>query len=418
MPTTEIAVADLGHFEQVRRSTIRISKTNRTRFDQIALQNLAANIKEVGIVQPILLRQVVPTAAEPEIYEIVAGERRYRAACIADLEFMPAMVRALTDKQAMEIQLIENIQREDPHPLEEAFGYQQLMLNFGYNADDLAEKVQKSRSYIYGRLKLCALANGVREQFLDNKISPAIALLIARLSMPAMQVKATQEILKPHHYNEPMSFRQAREHLRTRYMLDLKDAVFSIKDASLIADAGSCTDCPKRSGNQPEIFEDEKSGDICTDPDCYAEKRAAHANKVKLAAVANGLTVITGGDAKKLMPNSYDGIKGGYSNLDHEFYFGSTGKTTYRKLLGTNTPDGSLLENPHAPGTFINIASTFQLEFLIEQAGGKVPETAATLTAKERAREREQEEKAKIEREYRRRLFSAIRDAGEPEGSP
>jgi len=133
-----------------------------------ALQQLADNIAEVGILQPILMRPVTPTADAPQIFEIVAGERRFRAAVVAGLLVAPASIKILTGKQAAEIQLLENIQRENPHPLEEAIGFEQLMLKHGYNADQLAAKVKQSRSYVYGRLKLCALSLKARELFLDD----------------------------------------------------------------------------------------------------------------------------------------------------------------------------------------------------------------------------------------------------------
>lgn len=268
---------------------IRPSPDNRKRFNETALQELAASVKADGVAQPILIRPVEPTAEQPEIYEIVAGERRWRASRIAGLETIPAMVRSLDNLQAAKIRILENLQREDPHPLEEAEGYEQLMLRHGYSADQLAEEIKKSRAYVYGRLKLCALTTDVREQFLDNKISASTALLIARIPVPALQVRALTEITSTSSYtNEPMSYRRAVEHVQGRYMLDLAAAIFPMGDAKLLATAGSCTACPKRTGNQPEIFTG-ISADVCTDPDCFSEKRAAlhaqtivNANKKKI----------------------------------------------------------------------------------------------------------------------------------------
>jgi ParB/RepB/Spo0J family partition protein len=105
-PATE--VADQGVFGIQQIAEIRISKTNRKRFNQQALEELAANIKEMGVAQPILIRSVLPTAEEPPPYEIVAGERRYRASIIAGATTIPAMCRNLTDLQAAKIQILEN----------------------------------------------------------------------------------------------------------------------------------------------------------------------------------------------------------------------------------------------------------------------------------------------------------------------
>lgn len=286
---------------------IRPSYTNRKRFNQPALEQLAANIKEVGIVQPILIRPVTPTAEAPQKFEIVAGERRWRAGNIAQLQRGPTIIRTLTDLQAREIQLLENLQREDPHPMEEAEGFQELMLNAGYTAERLIDKLKKSRSYIYGRLKLCALTTEVREKFLDDVISASTALLIARVPVPALQIKALAEISSPdQRTGEPMSYRAALQHIQNRYMVDLTRALFKLSDASLVTLAGSCTKCPKKTGNQPDVFTDIKSADVCTDPACYAEKRQAHDALAIAAASQGGVPVYEGEDgATRRRQNEY-----------------------------------------------------------------------------------------------------------------
>ncbi|KAK0349144.1 hypothetical protein LTR94_034331, partial [Friedmanniomyces endolithicus] len=133
---------------------MRASPDNRKRFNEQALQELAASIKTMGVAQAILIRPVTPTAESPEPFEIVAGERRFRASKIAGKATIPALCRQLSDLDAAKIRILENLQREDPHPMEEAEGYQLLMLQHGFTADQLVDEVKKSRSYIYGRLKL------------------------------------------------------------------------------------------------------------------------------------------------------------------------------------------------------------------------------------------------------------------------
>ena len=291
-------VMDKGRFEVIPLNLIRISKTNRKHFDQLKLTELAASIKDMGVAQPILIRPVTPTSEEPEIYEIVAGERRFRASIIAGAETIPAMVRVLTDLQAAKIQILENLQREDPHELEEALGYQALMLSHGYNADQLAGELKKSRSYIYGRLKLCALAEPLHKDFLDRKFSASTALLVARIPVPELQIRAMAEITKPNWNGDIPSFREAKNILQSRYMLDLDKATFDIKDAKLLASAGNCVKCPKRTGNQPEIFTD-ISENICTDPDCFDQKGAALNYRKIDSANKKGIPVIEGSDAAK-----------------------------------------------------------------------------------------------------------------------
>jgi len=304
-----INVADLtlDGYRDIPTHLIRISYTNRTRFNLEALQQLSENIAEVGILQPILMRPVTPTAEAPQIFEIVAGERRFRAACMACLYAVPASVRTLTDKQAAEIQLLENIQRENPHPLEEAIGFEQLMLKHGYNADQLAAKVKQSRSYVYGRLKLCALSLKARELFLDDikRFPASTALLIARIPTPDLQDKALDEIMKPHYGGEPMSYRQAAAYISGRYTLELEDAVFDTKDAKLLADATSCVKCPKRTGNQPEIYADCTNANVCTDPDCFAEKKAAHYKRIEIIAHKKNIPILEGDEARALVGNTW-----------------------------------------------------------------------------------------------------------------
>lgn len=411
-------VTNAGEFGYFNLVDIRISKTNRKRFDQVKLNELAASIKAKGVAQPILLRPVEPTADEPQRYEIVAGERRFRASIIAGLPTIPAMLRTLTDIEALELQILENLQRDDPHPLEEAEGYERLMLERNYDVDQLAAKLNKSRSYVYGRLKLCALTTSVREQFLNGMFVPATALLIARIPNPALQVKAAKEVSAVDWQGNPMSYRQQKSLLRDRFMLDLeRRAVFPIKDAALLPDVGSCIECPKRSGNQQEDFEGEKHENLCTDPDCFAEKTAAHSKKAKQKAEDRGLTVISGEAAKKIMPNSYGNLKDGYSDVDREFYVSGSGSTSYRKILGKQTPKGVLLESPFEPGKLITIAKTDELEDLVTQVAGS-GKTEASASAKQKAQEKQKEQAAALEKRYRRELFVSIRDAGRIEDTP
>ncbi|XYJ11788.1 ParB/RepB/Spo0J family partition protein [Telluria sp. B2] len=285
---------------------LRRSPDNRKRFNEQNLQELAASIKSMGVAQPILIRPVTPTAEEPEEFEIVAGERRYRASKIAGMTTIPAMCRHLSDLDAAKIRILENLQREDPHEMEEAEGYQLLMMQHGYSADQLADEIKKSRAYIYARLKLCALTPEVREQFLDGKIPASTALLIARIPVPALQVKALDEILNPPVWqgSEPLSYRKAAEHVQARYMLDLSTAIFKLNDSKLLAAAGSCVKCPKRTGNQPELFAG-ISADVCTDPDCFAEKKAAHLTATITMANKKGIPVYEGDEAIALRQTMY-----------------------------------------------------------------------------------------------------------------
>ena len=287
-------------------SRIRISPDNRKRFNEAALNELAESIKSIGIAQPILMRPVTPTEVAPEQFEIVAGERRFRASKIAGRDTIPAVVRELSDLDAAKLRILENLQREDPHPIEEAEGYQLLMLQHGYNADQLADEVKKSRAYIYGRLKLCDLTTAVRDMVLSDVIPTSTALLIARIPVPALQIKALHEIIRPAGpSSEQLSVRRAADLIQARYMLDLTTAIFKPSDAKLLASAGSCTACPKRAGNQPVIFEG-ISADVCTDPECYGEKKAAHHAITIVLANKKGIPVAEGDDRNVIYNRRWD----------------------------------------------------------------------------------------------------------------
>jgi ParB/RepB/Spo0J family partition protein len=296
----EVVFEDGSRFGNYNLVHIRISRTNRKRFNQAKLSELAASILSKGLAQPILIRPVTPTADEPQSFEIVAGERRFRACIIAGLSVIPAFCRNLSDQEALELQILENLQRDNPHPLEEAEGYERLMMKHGYTADQLVDKLNKSRSYVYGRLKLCALNLEVRELFLDNEehLQASTALLIARIPLAKLQTKALNEILRPNGRvdDEPMSYRKAKEWLQQNYMLDLRKAIFLTDDAKLVKTAGNCNKCPKRAGNQPEVFEG-VDANVCTDPECFKEKTAAHYDKLHADALKQKIPVHEGQEA-------------------------------------------------------------------------------------------------------------------------
>ena len=124
----------------------------RHNFEETELQDLANSIKEHGVIQPIILRKT-----DEDFYEIIAGERRFRAAKIANLTEIPAIVRKFSDNDALEIAIIENVQRSDLSPTEEARGYQRLIKEFSYTQEIVAKKVGKSRAHIANLLRLLTL---------------------------------------------------------------------------------------------------------------------------------------------------------------------------------------------------------------------------------------------------------------------
>lgn len=150
-------------------------------FDEDEIIQLAASIKARGVLQPILIRTNPKT---PEHYEIIAGERRYRASKIAGLTSIPAIIKNITDNECLEIALLENIQRQDLNAIEEAEGYQQLMEKYNYTQEALAEIIGKSRSHIANTLRLLKLPAEARQHLIDGKITAGHARAILAAENP------------------------------------------------------------------------------------------------------------------------------------------------------------------------------------------------------------------------------------------
>ena len=148
-------------------------------FDQESLDSLVASVREKGVIQPILVRPIYEGFAN---YEIVAGERRWRAAKEAGFEEIPAIVKDMTDLEALETGLIENIQRHDLNPLEEAQGFKRLMEEFDYTQDDLAQALGKSRSYIANSVRLLSLDENIKESLKEGKITAGHARALVNCS--------------------------------------------------------------------------------------------------------------------------------------------------------------------------------------------------------------------------------------------
>ena len=155
--------------DRVKPSTFNPRKNfEMTERAKAELEELAASIREKGLVQPIVVR---PTDATGNYYEIVAGERRWRAAQKASLHLVPVIVRSLTDQEALELAIIENVQRSDLNAIEEAAGYRQLVENFNYTQDELGQIIGKSRSHLANTMRLLKLPESVQALVRDGSLS-------------------------------------------------------------------------------------------------------------------------------------------------------------------------------------------------------------------------------------------------------
>jgi ParB family chromosome partitioning protein len=277
MNTTQNTSIQSPEYRELRIGQLKESPTNpRKRYQQASLEELAQRFRSRGVLEPLLVRPL-----EPGSFEIVAGSRRYRAACIAELETVPARVREMTDADALEVQCVENLQREDIHPLEEAAGFRALLdlPDQQYTVARIAERAGKPPAYILGRLKLTELIAEVAEAFLADKLTIGHSLLIAKLP-PAQQQEALQAAFKSTWMGGTqmeilLPVRELAAWIDSNLLLDLQSASFDRTDASLVSEAGSCHDCIKRTGANTLLFP-ESQHDACLDGTCWKAKVALH----------------------------------------------------------------------------------------------------------------------------------------------
>jgi ParB family transcriptional regulator, chromosome partitioning protein len=183
----------------------------RSHFDEEALAGLTASIRELGVLQPILVRRL-----GNDRYELVAGERRWRAAKRAGLQFMPVIVREVTDALSLQQALVENLHRDDLNPLEEAAAYQQLIEDFGLTQEEVAQRVGKSRSAVANLLRLFQLPPQVQKLVAEGKISAGHAkvllstpdrtfqeTLARRIALEGLTVRDTEEAVRQHNEADP-----------------------------------------------------------------------------------------------------------------------------------------------------------------------------------------------------------------------
>jgi len=266
---------DSSAFQHVAIDLIDESTTNpRQTFELSKLEELAESIRQHGLIQPITLR---PKA---DRFEIVAGARRFRAAQLAELFSIPARIVELDDAAAMEWQLVENSQRVDVHPYEEAQGFQRLLDRPGYDVFALVAKSGKSASHIYARLSLLQLIPAVAEAFVEERITASHANLIARLPQEH-QAEAFENCWRKDWQDKEAHLLPAKHlsaWIQANLYLNLAEAPFDREDTTLSPVAGACVTCPRRSGFNTSLFADVQ-GDQCLGAPCYQAKVAAHIDR-------------------------------------------------------------------------------------------------------------------------------------------
>jgi ParB family chromosome partitioning protein len=273
---TQEAVTSLQEYVSVPIAELAESTTNpRKKFHQEPLEELAESIRSKGVLSPLLVRRT------DDHLEIVSGARRYRAAQRAGLLEVPVRIAALTDAEALEVQIVENLLRSDIHPFEEAQGFRALLdrEGAGYSVEKIAAKTGKAASFIAKRLRLLDLIPLVAEAFTAGHIGIEHALLIAKLAADVQETALTQCFDGYYAANDserslvPASRLQAW--IEQNVYLSLKSVPFSKDDETLVPESGSCANCPKRTGFNTMLFSEVRE-DSCADAACFNRKLDAH----------------------------------------------------------------------------------------------------------------------------------------------
>ncbi len=287
MATPTLAVAE--QILHVPLASIRLSKHNpRKSFDPTRLAELADDIKRRGVQEPALLR---PIAGSEGTFEIVFGERRFRASEKAEQETLPAVVREMSDDEAYELRIIENLQREDLHPLDEADAFHRLYRkafkekkSHDESLTLVSAQVAKAPEMIAQRMKLRDLTEDAKEAFRKGKMLLGHAFHLARLREDEQKKTLQWMLSRGQEVQTTKGWR--RVHLmpgipelklwiQQHVFLDLTRAPFDTADKTLNPKMGACTDCQFRTGNQPKLFGDVREGSTCTVRECWLGKRNA-----------------------------------------------------------------------------------------------------------------------------------------------
>lgn len=247
----------------------------RKYYDETAMQELTDSVREKGVLQPVLLRPKGKT------YLLVCGERRYRASCavniaIKDRAFIPAVIKEMSDDEALELQIVENLQRKDVHPMEEAVAFKSL-LDHGKEIKEIAARVGKSEFYARQRVKLCSMTEDWQKAFYAGRISITDALKVALFD----------ENIQTSLYDENKHNREiniGNWDLR-KYSGDLNDAPFDLNNAALDKKMGACVNCSFNTSTAM-LFVDSQDKPRCTNITCYQKKCVVHF-EVALAQASN-----------------------------------------------------------------------------------------------------------------------------------
>lgn len=262
---------------------LRESLSNpRKVYEEKALNDLADSIKIKGIVQNLVVRPLKETLAD---YEIVAGSRRYRAAKIAGLKAVPCVVRNYSDAEVLEIQVIENNQREDVHPLEEGEGYAALLKVEGYTVEAIAGKIGRSDKYVRERLQLAQLCDKGKDLYQKDILKYTHCRILSRLTKE-QQEEAIKEIVREDYLTSgkhSLAVKSLEYWVESHIEKKLGSASFPLDDKTLNKDMGACIGCIKNTASDGQLFPEytaKASKGVCLKPECFNIKVRAYAERL------------------------------------------------------------------------------------------------------------------------------------------
>lgn len=293
----------LIRLDQIDPSTLNPRKT----FLDGQLDELAGSIREHGVLSPLMIRPA------GDRYEIIFGERRYRASMLAGLETVPCRVESWGDEKVLELMIIENAQRVDVHPYEEAVGYKQLMDSGHYTLASLAERLGKSERTVGRRVKLASLTDDAAKFCFEN--SAPVATMELASTLPADDQYQSLYSYYTQNTWENKTYPGYRKHVEAKYVYDLMSVPWGLADSQLLPQAGACNGCPFNSGTGGSLFASldaegaETDTQRCTKGECFRTKLEAHYES-KISATIDKLTK-KGLEFTRLYSRKYSSDEGG-----------------------------------------------------------------------------------------------------------
>jgi|GEM_PF-4608600 len=368
--STKESNAAAGEFELLKLASLSLSPFNPRKFiDERKQKELEESIRQVSIVEPIIVREVHKDGQNESVgYQIVCGERRYLAAKKIGLPLVPCIIRVYTDDEAMEVQIVENLQRSDIHPMNEAEGYSFMVKKLKQDIRTIASKVGKSPQYVANRLKLMELIEPAKKALWDGTLDIGKALVICRV--PAEFQKELLESATDEYNSSTVE--ELEGDIEDNIMVQLSTAPWELEDPELVKKAGPCSLCPKRTGFNQDLFGNVGKKDKCLDTGCFAIKMKAYMEAEQKRLAQHGLPVRT------LSENEYSsGDKGALLSKDY--------KRSSKKEADAY---GILVDGK-------NIGESFPVKLI-----GKKPEKKAAVSAKNKALQ-EKQKKESLEGEAR-----------------